>query len=141
MARACRAGAHLLGQAMPETASQGLVSLCTEQTRKRDGFPSMLQQGHEQVVLARRAGNDGAIDKQEVLRIAVLHMMSLQLRPFYLLERGHLWHSAAFPCSEPLSGHLTTLSPVQARLSRARRVTAYSLSANAAGKVSFVCAD
>ena len=123
--------AHLLGQAVPETASQGFVSLCTEQTRKRDRLSSTLQQGHEQVVLARRAGNDGAIDKQEVLCIAVLYVMSLQLRPFYLLERGHLCHSAASPCCEPLSGHLSTLSTAQARLSRARRVTVCSLSAKA----------
>src|SRR5207248_10503752 len=120
---------HLLGQAVPETASQGFVSLCTEQMRKRDGLSSMLQQGHEQVVLARRAGNDGAIDKQEVLCIAVLHAMPLQLRPINLLERGHLWHRVASLCSEPLSGNLSRVSPAQARLSRARRVTVCSLSA------------
>src|SRR6266849_4728008 len=123
--------AHLLCQTVPDTASKCLLSICTEQTSKRDGLSSMLQQGHEQVVFARRAGNDGAIDNQEVLRIAVLHLMPLQLRPFYLLERCHLWHSVACPCSELLGGHLSTLSTAQAMSIRVRRETVCSLSAKA----------
>jgi len=91
--------AHLLSQSVPQAASQSHVSLYPEQARKRDGLSSTLQEGHEEIVLARRAGHNRAIDEQQVLCIAVLHLVPLQLGSFYLLERRYFWHSCiSFLC-------------------------------------------
>jgi hypothetical protein len=62
------------------------MSMCPEQARKRDGLSGMLQERHKEIILTRSAGNHGAIDEQQVLCIAVTHLVALQLGSLYLLE-------------------------------------------------------
>src|SRR6266480_2659426 len=53
-----------------------------------------------------------------MLCITVLYQMPLQLRPFYLLERGYFWHVYLSPCGEPLNGHLSSVNVADMRVIR-----------------------
>src|SRR5216683_5610353 len=88
-------------QAESDAAGEWLLPAHAEQIRILDGLTSVVQQRHEQPVLGRRTRNDDPIDNHHMLRVAVLHLMPMQLCPFHLLEHCYLWHAAASPCSSP----------------------------------------
>ncbi len=73
-------------QAEPDAAGEWLLPAHAEQMRIPDGFTSVVQQRHEQAVLGRRTGNDDPIENHQVLHVAMLHLMAMQLCPFHLLE-------------------------------------------------------
>jgi hypothetical protein len=70
--------ADVLCQAAPDAGRDGLLPGHAEQTRKRDWFSGVVEQGHEQVVLGSRTGNDDAIDNHQMRCVTMLHHMPMQ---------------------------------------------------------------
>jgi hypothetical protein len=52
----------------------------------------MFEQRQKHLIVTPRKENHSPIDDQQVLRIAVLHDMALQLWPIHPLERRYFWH-------------------------------------------------
>jgi len=73
-------------QAEPYAPSKWLLPAHAQEMRIPDGLTSVVQQWHKQAVLGRRTRNDDPIENHQVLQVAMLHLMPMQLCPFHLLE-------------------------------------------------------